>query len=1699
MADQIRNAVISVDWKMNTSALAQANQLTDELIEKGVKVQKVNDDGARSIQGAASKYKNLSSNVNSATKEVDSHSRAIGESSNKVTSFSGKSKAAFQGASSSAREASETVRKFNETVTESTSKAAGLGDKLKGSFSSAKNQVTGLIGQVKNLATEFKNTASNTGSAIEKGINKPISAVKGIATGLLAGAGVAGAGALFNAGMDRLSSIEDAQMSMEVMMGGDKKSAKGFMDEILAFAKTTPYAFTQLSTSAKNLFAYGMDQKDIVPTLKAIGDLSAASGKGSEGIDSLASAFGKMQVSGKASNEQLTQITEAGVPALKILANQAGKSVDEIRKDVSDGKVSAKEAIDGLVKGIAEGTDGVAGKTQALGGVMEKLKQTWKGSLDSMKSSVTSTMATLVEPAKPHIQKGMAWFGDQFKKLPDIVSTTGKYLQPLWEPTQKIFEKTNHFFKDEFIPTAKTLGKTMGPGFLEGAKVSIEAIGWTIDNVVKPPLLWIREYAEKNPEKMKSIAKYAGIAVTGLLGFKLVESPLMGVTKKVLGLSKATGQLAEKLGSSALNKLASFGGADESAGLATKLKSSGKFLFQGASPVAQGSGTLAAQSLAAESALKGGGALSKLGLATSKFSTTFKNIGGLKGFGKAIPGISYLSAGLNLIGTNKDNVGHKVGGSAGQLAGGGVGAIIGSAIFPGIGTAIGGIIGTYAGQFFGEKFGDSIQKNWDKVKAASKIGWEFAKKFPATAVGANIAEGIVKGSVKAFNATKEFFADPFKDAGKVSAKKDGISKDSAKNVNSYLDENNKVESAKMQSKVTGELLSVEDFNSLMSSYDKMSAQVTDGISAKHEKNVSSLNKLQNRGILSSGTVDSAKNIDDKQSKMKIKAHQDTTQKIKELETKQRNETISATQQFEDRINAIKKAASDEKRALTQQELRSISALEDSKRAESRAVEKKYTEELNVLQEQRKTQAVEGLSASAKEQIKILGKLESDSSKLSAKQAASVVEASYKSRQETVKNAENQYKDTISILEEQRFVYGNITQEQYEAGVQAAKEERDRVVAEAESRHNEVVRHAKEQAQGHLNEVDWETGETLSKWDQFKGSFFDKIDEIKSGAMDKWNNFKDGMAAIWVSITNTAQTAWNGFTNILANAVNKVIGGINAVLKFFDAKTIPEWHPGGGGGSSSNQSIKVNNSGTAAIAAADGLNYNYQGPALVGEQGVELAYNPSKASARLLGENGPQMTHVESGERILNHRQTMSVLSGGLGSGATLPGFADGKGNDKSIVEKATDFIGAGIDKAKDIADTAMDWLSDPKGKVKELVDKNNPFKEVANISGLGFGAMKKVGSSAMEWVSNKLAEFGNFFGGGEAAGAGAYAPHFPNPPFVLTSGMGPRWGTNHNGYDFGAPMGTPLPAQHPGKVSYAGTASGYGNLVAIQVANDLHTLYGHMNSISTSVGKAVKSGQIIGQVGSTGNSTGPHVHYQLNKGGVFGSPLDPMTYGAVAQTVGLGTGGAVERWRPVIMKALAMNGLPTTAAYVNAWLRQVQTESGGNEKITQSSAVWDINTASGNPARGLLQTIPQTFNAYKHPGYNDIYNGFHNALAAINYAKNRYGAAGMLSVIGHGHGYAKGGRPSKGETVLVGENGPELFEADTAGTVHSYEKTQGLFKNASKGINYSPTINIEINGDGGDGSVQQQIKDAVNKVLEEHYRKLKSLLNLGGV
>ncbi len=118
--------------------------------------------------------------------------------------------------------------------------------------------------------------------------------------------------------------------------------------------------------------------------------------------------------------------------------------------------------------------------------------------------------------------------------------------------------------------------------------------------------------------------------------------------------------------------------------------------------------------------------------------------------------------------------------------------------------------------------------------------------------------------------------------------------------------------------------------------------------------------------------------------------------------------------------------------------------------------------------------------------------------------------------------------------------------------------------------------------------------------------------------------------------------------------------------------------------------------------------------------------------------------------------------------------------------------------------------------------------------------------------------------------------------FRFTSGFGQRWGRLHAGTDFAGPVGTPIYATADGVVVSASWSSGYGRLIKIQHEFGIETRYAHLNAMHVSVGQRVSRGQRIGDMGNSGRSTGPHLHYEVRVGG---SPVNPMIYIRAGQDV----------------------------------------------------------------------------------------------------------------------------------------------------------------------------------------------------------------------
>jgi len=110
---------------------------------------------------------------------------------------------------------------------------------------------------------------------------------------------------------------------------------------------------------------------------------------------------------------------------------------------------------------------------------------------------------------------------------------------------------------------------------------------------------------------------------------------------------------------------------------------------------------------------------------------------------------------------------------------------------------------------------------------------------------------------------------------------------------------------------------------------------------------------------------------------------------------------------------------------------------------------------------------------------------------------------------------------------------------------------------------------------------------------------------------------------------------------------------------------------------------------------------------------------------------------------------------------------------------------------------------------------------------------------------------------------------------VVVSGFGMRWGRMHEGIDISASSGTPIWAAAAGTVIWSGWRGGYGNCVVVDHGNGLATLYAHGSALLVGVGEHVSQGQTVALVGSTGNSSGPHLHFEVRVNGVA---VDPLLY-----------------------------------------------------------------------------------------------------------------------------------------------------------------------------------------------------------------------------
>lgn len=270
----------------------------------------------------------------------------------------------------------------------------------------------------------------------------------------------------------------------------------------------------------------------------------------------------------------------------------------------------------------------------------------------------------------------------------------------------------------------------------------------------------------------------------------------------------------------------------------------------------------------------------------------------------------------------------------------------------------------------------------------------------------------------------------------------------------------------------------------------------------------------------------------------------------------------------------------------------------------------------------------------------------------------------------------------------------------------------------------------------------------------------------------------------------------------------------------------------------------------------------------------------------------------------------------------------------------------------------------------------------------------------------------------------------------------------------------------------------------------------HMNTLSSVVGKGAP---LFGRVKGTntqGSASKAKVSVKTS------STLDKFVKNSVGQgfwktiqkigdefskgggQYGNPAGDGVQRWRGLVRKALATLHLSTSGAMVNRVLRQIATESSGNPKIMGGT-----DGLNDGHAEGLMQVKPPTFAAYKLKGHNNIWNGYDNMLAGLNYAKHKYGPS--LSYLGNGHGYSKGGTHHGSGAFLVGEEGPEILNVPGDVKIDDHQTTRRKLRSLAKDFTPAkpgrlpggkPNITININFNGNVGNTKQDADRVANMI-----------------
>jgi tape measure domain-containing protein len=327
----------------------------------------------------------------------------------------------------------------------------------------------------------------------------------GVALGAAGGAAV-GMGLKFNAGM------EQSQVAFTNLLGSSSE-AQGMLDRLYKIAAKTPFEFPQLTQATQRLLGFGMAADKVVPTMTAVGDAVAAAGGGGEQIDKISTALGQIQAKGKVSTEELMQMAESGVPAMKILADQMGITGAQLSDKLKAGAIDADKGIAALVSGM----------NKRYGGMAAAQSKTFSGMLSTLKDTGAQVLGAVTMPLFKYLRDKLL---PEINKVADAVSKwarAGGVTTAITALTQG-FKGQDRGMLTGLPGILAKIGTIAGQGF----RIASDAVGQFI-GALKPMMPFIQNI-------VLPLLKGIAIGVLGsVVGAFKVLIPIIRIVATVLG------------------------------------------------------------------------------------------------------------------------------------------------------------------------------------------------------------------------------------------------------------------------------------------------------------------------------------------------------------------------------------------------------------------------------------------------------------------------------------------------------------------------------------------------------------------------------------------------------------------------------------------------------------------------------------------------------------------------------------------------------------------------------------------------------------------------------------------------------------------------------------------------------------------------------------------------------------------------------------------------------------------------------------------------------------------------------------------------------------------------------------------------------------------------------------------------------------